>query len=347
MPSETILITGSTGFVGIRIVQIALEAGYRVIAPVRTPAKADSIRALAALSKYDLKSLLELPIVPDITTDTAYDGALKGVTYVIHVASPLSGTLSPDQFVSDLIEPAEKGTTSILNSALKYSNIKRVVITSSVVAVLSWNAFFHEESGEVFSAEKRTPFVTEYPDGQFHAYTASKVKALAATEDFIANRKPHFDIVSVMPSFVLGRDLHARTATDILQSTNARAFGQVLGETTPYKLPGTTCSLEDVAQVHFRAAVTPSIPGNQVYLVTQNYPEGPVLADALEIVKKHYPERVIDGTFPLNGVTPSKQTLLDASKTEKTFNIKFRTYEESVCEIADQYLELYDAERKK
>jgi hypothetical protein len=115
----------------------------------------------------------------------------------------------------------------------------------------------------------------------------------------------------------------------------------VLGETTPNKLPGATCSLEDVAQVHFRAAVTPSIPGNQAYLVTQNYPEGPVLADALEIIKKHYPERVYDGTFPLNGVTPSKKVLLDASKTEKTFNIKFRTYEESVCEIADQYLELY------
>lgn len=98
MPLDTILHMQLIGFVGICTLQIALAVGYSVKTSVRTLAKAESIRCSPALAKYDFTSRLELPIVPDITVDGAFDDALKNATYVIHVASPLAKSVPPKNY---------------------------------------------------------------------------------------------------------------------------------------------------------------------------------------------------------------------------------------------------------
>ena len=77
---------------------------------------------------------LSFATVNDITKQGAYDEALKDVTYVVHMASPLA--VSSEDFESDIIQPAVRGTMGILYSALRHPSIKRVVITGSVVSVI-------------------------------------------------------------------------------------------------------------------------------------------------------------------------------------------------------------------
>ena len=83
---------------------------------------------------------MESIIVSDITAPGAYDDAVKGVKYVVHVASPFA---SPDLFESDYetnyIQPAVRGTVGMLESAVKVSGIERIVITSSIVAIASFS----------------------------------------------------------------------------------------------------------------------------------------------------------------------------------------------------------------
>lgn len=64
----------------------------------------------------------------------AYDEAVKSVDGIIHAASPVVFDAEDPQ---DVIRPAVEGATGILKSAAKYGkNVKRVVLTSSAVAIV-------------------------------------------------------------------------------------------------------------------------------------------------------------------------------------------------------------------
>ena len=55
------------------------------------------------------------------------------MTYVIHVASPYPTTQPKDE--SELITPAVEGTQAILKACVQAKSVKKVVLTSSSVAV--------------------------------------------------------------------------------------------------------------------------------------------------------------------------------------------------------------------
>jgi nucleoside-diphosphate-sugar epimerase len=117
MSKSTVFITGATGFIGAQITAFALRAGYNVKLSVRREAQIDSLRRAFV-------------VIPDYTKTEAFDTALEGVDHVIHVASPL-----PKQD-EDLLTPAVKGTTSVLEAASRVPSIKKVVITASVASLI-------------------------------------------------------------------------------------------------------------------------------------------------------------------------------------------------------------------
>ena len=59
--------------------------------------------------------------------------AVKDVTYVIHVASPFPSSQPKDE--NEVIQPAVEGTQSVLKACVATKTVKRVVLTSSCVAV--------------------------------------------------------------------------------------------------------------------------------------------------------------------------------------------------------------------
>lgn len=126
MSNELIFITGATGFIGSATAVAALKAGYRLRICLRKPS--EQLQTL--LSEYS--DQLEFVIIPDLTDETAFDNKLNGVDYVIHLASPLPrGTDKQAYF-----PPAVKGTTTLLKAAAKVPTIKKIVITSSIAALI-------------------------------------------------------------------------------------------------------------------------------------------------------------------------------------------------------------------
>lgn len=86
MSRTTVFITGATGFIGAHVALEALKAGHNVKLSVRREGQIESLRgALEALADK-----LEFVVVPDYTAANAFDDALNGADYVIHVASPLA-----------------------------------------------------------------------------------------------------------------------------------------------------------------------------------------------------------------------------------------------------------------
>lgn len=337
---QLVLITGANGHIGFRTVVEALKQGYSVRAAVRNQEKANTVLAAPSIKAIKPGSRLTFMFVPDLVKDGAYDEAVKGVGYIIHLASPLiSGLTEEADFESKLIEPAVKGTTNILYSAVKQPSIKRIVITSSCVAILSWHDLFEAETGKTFDEKSRTPDAHGPFGLEFAAYSASKVRALNATERFLDQHKPHFSIVHIHPSFVIGKNELITDAKDITSGTNGVVFQQVLGVTTPYSTPGNSVHVHDVAFLHVKG-LDPVVPDRQSLIASSGGVEGTVWGDAIGIVKRRFSEAVQNGILPNNGETPTKASRIDTTETEKLTGIHFKSYEEQVASVTEHYLKL-------
>ena len=336
--SKLVLVTGATGFIGFRILIETVKAGYHVRAAVRNEGGIQKIKAAESTQPY--LNQLDFALVPDILQEDAYFEAVKGVDYVIHLASPTTKVMTtPDEemYHKMLLEPALKGTMNMIKAVDEHSpTTKRIVITASIVSIIEWPEMYME-TGRVFSEQSRTANVNGPFDGIFSAYGASKVAALNATEEYVRTHKPHFDINHIAPAFVIGKNELATTRADLLKPTNKAALAHVLGATNG-PTPSTSVSVDDIAKMHV-LALDPKIAGGQLFLGVSG-DSNIRWEDSFDIVKRNFPDAVANGTFPLSGSNPTKRLIYDTEYTKKTLGIKFRSYEEQVKDLAEQYLKM-------
>ncbi|MCJ1411993.1 hypothetical protein MMC19_006085 [Ptychographa xylographoides] len=332
LPPADVLITGATGHIGFRVLVEALQAGYSVRAAIRSSDKSKTVLAAPSIKKLAPGTKLSFVIVPDILADGAYDEAVKGVKYIIHLASPLP--VESDDAERDVVQPAIKGTIRILESAKKNPAIERVVITSSVVAVISVHTMTVGDSDRHFVDDRVSATDPPYGD-PFVAYAISKVKALRATEEFVATEKPHFDVINIHPGWVIGANELATDAGGAIKGTNGAAMGHLLGMKSTVPRMSGTVHLHDVAKIHV-LALDPKIPGGQSFATIKNMKWN----DNIAFVKREFPDAVKSGKVPVNGDQPTLNVDFDASNTEKVFGIKFQGYEEATRSVVEQYVSL-------
>ena len=333
---ELILLTGGTGHIGYRTLVEALRAGYEVRAAIRRESSIAEIKATKSIQPY--LSSLSFVIVEDITKDGAFDEAVKDVSYIVHVASPLARpSEDPDKAI---IQPAIRGTLSILRSALKQPSIKRVVITASGASVTPLTAYMGEDHG-VITPEFKVPsdsLPKEYPHF-FIAYAVSKILAYNHTMEFIEKERPKFTVINIMPTFVVGKNELATTPKAVNAGSNSLALNVLLGVQNPAGMTGDTVHIDDVAMLHI-AALDPKIEGNRNFGANCNGIDGIEWDSAIEIVKKHFPKAVESGIFPLGGSQKSEPLSFDARETEKVFGFKFKNFEEQIISLAGWYAEV-------
>ena len=339
MAEELILITGATGHLGFRTLVLALEAGYSVRAAVRSQAKAKEILAAPSIKTLDPGPKLDFVYVPDIVADGAYDDALSGVKAIIHIASPLSSLLSAEDHERDIITPAVKGTTNILKAAAKEPSVKRIVVTSSQSAIIAWEDAVAADNDHIYTAEESAPDPSGPYTSLFEAYAAAKVKALNATREYVRTEKPSFDVINIMPVFVVGKNELITDVKDILIGSNQFPFVPILGQHASMPTTGAVTHLDDVAKVHI-LSLDPKVEGNQDFGTQAGGTEGIVWDDGIEIVKRRFPEAVKDGRLPANGSQPTKKIRFDTSRTERVLGIKFQSFEDALVSITEHYLEL-------
>ncbi|KAH0545365.1 hypothetical protein FGG08_000506 [Glutinoglossum americanum] len=331
MTGELVLVTGITGHVGFRTLVATLQAGYAVRGALRSEGKIDQIKNAPSIQPY--LDRLEFVIVSDILKEGAFDKALEGVDYVLHIASPLP--IQTTEYDRDIIQPAIKGTLGILASASKVPTVRRVVITSSAAIILPKEI----DPTKLYSEADITPA----PNGPFHssweAYSASKRLSYYATSDWYEATKPQFDIIRLMPSFVIGKNELITDKKNFITGSNALVSGVLFGDKATAPNVGVTVHLDDVAKAHVQA-LSPKIEGNQDFILSSDCPEGIVYDDAIEITKKSFPDAVASGLFPLGGTHPTAKIKMDVSKAEKAFGWTFQPYEEQVKNLVRHWIEL-------
>lgn len=348
MSNNLVFITGGSGHLGFRTIVTALQAGYSVRAAVRSQSKADLISSAPSIRALNPGSNLSFTIIPDLTIPGAYDSALQGAKYILHIASPivLKGEIKPENFQSTLIEPAIQGTLSILKAAAKTPSIKRLVITSSVVAQIDPRYFLTEDqpADQALSYKSRTPLFTGPYPTDFHAYNASKIAALLATEEFVRENKLGFDVSNIHPSFIIGKNELVQSAEEALLGTNVKVLGLVLGNKSESPVVGASVHVNDVAYMHVKALDDKVGAGS--YVANSGGEGGTIWQDAVGVIGREFKKAVEQGVLKDDGVQLTRRLRIDARRGEEVMGFTFKGYEEQVRSVVGHYLELKGKEVK-
>lgn len=193
MSDKLVLVTGASGYVGAHVFHTLLQKSYRVRGTVRSQEKARQLRE--DFAKYQ-SQIEDLVIVQDIAKDGAFDDAVKGVDYIIHTASPFHFNIKDNR--ADMLDPAVKGTNSLLAAAKLQKQIKRVVITSSFASIQDLSK--GDRPGYTYTEADWNPVTWQEActsDIPIVVYCASKKFAELAAYKFLQEEKPDFDITTI------------------------------------------------------------------------------------------------------------------------------------------------------
>lgn len=315
---KVVCVTGASGYIASWLVKLLLQRGYTVKATVRDPNDPKKTEHLLALE--GAKERLHL-FKANLLEEGSFDSVVDGCDGVFHTASPV--VLIVDDPQAQLIDPALKGTMSVLGSCAKVPSVKRVVVTSSMASV-------------AFNGKPLAPDVlvdeSWFSDPVFCEksklwYMLSKTLAEEAAWKFA--KENGIDMVTINPGWVIG---------PLLQPTLNLSVEEVLkllkGDTFPNKTHRWV-DVRDVAMAHIQAYELPMARGRYCLV-------GSILhcSETMKILRKLYPalnlpekcadEKPYEPTYMVSqektkslgiGFTPLEVTLKDTveSLREKNF----------------------------
>ncbi|KAF2239410.1 NAD(P)-binding protein [Viridothelium virens] len=358
-----VLVTGANGYIGYHVLAGALTAGYQVRAAVRRQEGIDAISKGPTAQKYISQGLLTFVLVPEYVPG-ALDDALNDCSFIVHIASPLP--LQP----GNLVVQALAGTKTVLEAAEKTRSVQRVVITSSTAALRPYERLSpsHPDNEKIaagradevatLTAETRTPDPGPVPEdaSPSERYIPSKAAALRYTEEFMSQRNPHFDVVNIMPGFVLGPEELAFRKKEAFTGSNL-IFGWLFEDFVdwnaflgfPPDIPAAqlaeVVSLNDTVEAHVNALDIEKVkvPDKcRNFLLLADGPTGPTFADLEGIVKRNLPNEVKTGAIPFKGKKfGTLKHKFDAGATERDLlGHKFDSYEKMATETVAWYVRL-------
>jgi len=195
---NTVLVTGGSGYIGSWVVKGLLEKGYTVRMTLRDKSKKEKYEFLTDIAD---KNKGELEIwEADLLKKGSFDKAALGCDSIIHMASPFILNVKDAQL--DLVDPAVKGTSNVLEAANKSNSVRKVILTSSVAAIY----------GDAI--DMKNQHLSKFTENEFNTsssldhqpYSFSKVQAEKKAWE-IAKQQSSWELIVVNPSFVMGPSL--------------------------------------------------------------------------------------------------------------------------------------------
>jgi dihydroflavonol-4-reductase len=247
--SETVLVTGGSGFLGSWCVIELLRRGYQVRTTIRDLAREPQVRAGIA-TEVDAGDRLSV-LAADLLNDEGWERAVEGCDYVLHVASPFPPAQPKDP--DELIVPAREGTLRVLRASLD-AGVKRVVVTSSVAAV---------SGGRRASGALTERDWTNLDNPNLTPYVRSKTLAERAAWDLVNERGEVEKLAVVNPGAILGPVL-----------SEDRSYSIEMVERLLKGTPGaprigfSIVDVRDVVDLHLRAMTTVEAGGERFIAVT-------------------------------------------------------------------------------
>lgn len=246
--TDTVLVTGATGFIAKHTVAELLREGYTVRGTARDAgAGLEAVRKALARAGVDATRLTM--VATDLTRDGGWAEAAAGCRYVLHTASPFP--ITQPRTRDELVTPARDGTLRVLRAATA-AGVERVVITSSSVAVMYTSA---RPAGHVYSE-------TDWTDttrADITPYIASKTLAEQAAWEFVRSSADAPQLAAINPAFVQGPALDPDLSTSLEVQ---RLMGKGAYPAAP-RVEFPVVDVRDVAALHVKAMTHPRAAGER------------------------------------------------------------------------------------
>jgi dihydroflavonol-4-reductase len=204
-PGDQVLVTGATGFIATHLIKQLQEKGYRVRATVRSltkdPKLIEKLRSLASNPRFPLE-LVEA----DLLKDAGWDAAVAGCVGVFHVAASVRAS-SPNP-KEEILDPSLDGVRRVYEAAERAKIVKKIVLTSSVAAVLHAGVdgrYFTEADWNKDSTLANAPYPYAKTEAEKWAWAFLKREGAAAP----------FQMNTINPSLVLGPALTPQASSSL------------------------------------------------------------------------------------------------------------------------------------
>jgi dihydroflavonol-4-reductase len=333
---STIAVTGAAGYIGGWVVRRALEHGYRVRACVRDTedmAKTGFLRQMPAFASGRL-TLHAADLDNPGCFDEIFAGC-QGVAHVSHVS-----TYDDQDYV-------RRTCDHIINSVDNSGTVNRVIVTSSVAAVI-------DESDMQELARRPVLYEGRFPDetnprrttDRGKGYSMGKVVAERAFAD-AADEHGRWDAITVCPADNVGPIQSPHQATTGWQG---RIGGMLTGEyfqTAAYR-PWMTVDVRDCADAHVLLLSSDRVDNGERYIAWSTDARDiedicasidellPELRHDAPGVTDPFPERIQAREGELRGIWAG--TELRNDRICDATGIEFRTLDESIIDTVESLI---------
>ncbi|PXY47322.1 SDR family oxidoreductase [Flavobacterium hydrophilum] len=273
--NRRVLLTGISGFLGSHTAIQLLNKGYKVTGTVRNLSRANDLKAIIEKHTPHIQNLTIAEA--DLNDESKWPELTQNIDFIQHIASPFPRILPKHE--SDLIIPARNGVLNILKSA-SVNNVKRVVITSSIAAVVYGK---NKKDLDLTFTEKDWTDESNKKDST--PYFRSKTIAEKAAWEYLKKNPSGLELVTVLPGAILGPVLEDDFGT------SANIVIKTIDGSMPAipKIGVEIIDVRSVADLLIKAMELPQA-NNQRYLASSGYLS---FKNISGILKKEYPNRKV------------------------------------------------------
>ncbi|XP_022772717.1 bifunctional dihydroflavonol 4-reductase/flavanone 4-reductase-like [Durio zibethinus] len=295
--SQTVCVTGASGFIGSWLVMRLLENGYTVRTTVRDPDSVKKVKHLLELPKADSHLTLWKA---DLSEEGSFDAAIEGCSGVFHVATPMDFESKDPE--NEVIMPTINGVLDIMEACLKAKTVRKLVFTSSAGTVNGEEHLkpVYDESNwsnlEFVYAKKMTGWM----------YFVSKTLAEQAAWEFA--KENNMDFITIIPTLVIGPFL-----TPSMPPSLITGLSLITGNEAHYSIIR-QCQfvhLDDLCMAHIFLFENPKAEGR--YICSSH---AATITELAKLLREKYPEYNVPAKFKdadenLKNVVFSSKKLLD------------------------------------
>ncbi len=268
--TDTVLVTGVSGFIASHVAARLLGEGYAVRGTVRNKSKGERVVAALTANGVDTSNL-EL-IEADLSKDVGWKSAVKDCRYVQHIASPFP--LDPPSDREALVPAARAGAMRVIEQAIG-AGAERVVMTSSIVSMI----------GQAGRGDHMLIKEDDWSDPDWRpltAYPVSKTRAERAVWDYVDSQNVKNKLTTICPGLVFGPDTYNNSGAS-LAIIKALFSGRI--PVMP-RIAYPIVDVRDCASLHVKAMTKPNAGGRRLMAASNTL----WMSEIAAILRNEYPK---------------------------------------------------------
>lgn len=246
--TDTVLVTGISGFIASHVAAGLLRQGFAVRGTVRNMTKGQRIVDALAADDVDTSNL-EL-IETNLGEDAGWKDAVQDCRFVQHIASPFPLDAPSDR--EALVPAARAGAMRVIEQAIG-AGAERVVMTSSMVSMM----------GQAGRGEHMLVKENDWSDPDWKpltAYPVSKTRAERAVWDYVEAQNLKTRVTTICPGLVFGPDTYDNSGASLAVLQAMFSGRMPMMPRIAYPI----VDVRDCASLHIKAMTTADAGGRRL-----------------------------------------------------------------------------------